>query len=414
MPGREAVPVRALRVVPRVERGEAVNAGVVLFCRPLRFLGAPHAARRGRCWPRSRPDCDAGEVRAHLDAIERIAAGAADGGPIAALASPSASTGWSRRRARSSSPAGPHRPHERSGGGARAPVRASRQPLSARQTCLPQVPGFRSVEAPEGGGRRKQGTRQARRRRPAGASAAPVILAEVRRTRLLIAAAAILGLGCGGSGDRATARSATPSPTATATSTPTATIARPGLRLQQIGSFASPVYVTAPPGDRRRIFVVEQGGTRADRARRQDASSARSSTSADRITSGGEHGLLSLAFAPDYASSGRFYVYYTDAQRRHPDRRVPARASAERADHDSARVVLSVSHPASNHNGGLLLFGPGQAALRRPRRRRRRRRPARQPRQRPEPRARCSARSCASTRAAPAAAPTACRPATRS
>ena len=169
----------------------------------------------------------------------------------------------------------------------------------------------------------------------------------------------MFALGCGGGGDRATARPATPSPTptATATGTPTATVARPGLRLKRIGNFSSPVYVTAPPGERGRIFVVEQGGTvRIVRGGKKidrpflDISG--------RISSGGERGLLSLAFAPDYASSGLFYVYYTAGN---GDIRIAEfrRASAERADHDSERTVLSVTHPASNHNGGLVLFGPG-------------------------------------------------------
>jgi glucose/arabinose dehydrogenase len=173
---------------------------------------------------------------------------------------------------------------------------------------------------------------------------------------VVIAAAAVLALGCGGGGDRATARSATPTTSATATETPSATIARPGLRLQRIGNFDAPVYVTAPRGDRRRIFVVEQGGT---------VRIVRGGQKLDRpfldvsgqIDAGGERGLLSLAFAPDYASSGLFYVYYTapDGDIRIVEYR---RASAERADAGSARVVLSVDHPASNHNGGLIKFGP--------------------------------------------------------
>jgi glucose/arabinose dehydrogenase len=176
--------------------------------------------------------------------------------------------------------------------------------------------------------------------------------------RALIAAVVALAVGCGGGDDRATARS---SPTAAASESPapapTATpAARPGLRLQRIGTFANPVYVTAPPGDRRRVFVVEQGGTvRVVRdGRKVDRPFLDVS---DRISSGGERGLLSLAFAPDYASSRRFYVYYTatDGDIRIVEYR---RSSAERADHGSARRVLSVSHPASNHNGGLVLFGP--------------------------------------------------------
>jgi glucose/arabinose dehydrogenase len=170
---------------------------------------------------------------------------------------------------------------------------------------------------------------------------------------VLIAAVALLALGCGGDGDAPAARStATPS----ATSTPTATIARPGLRLKRIGNFDNPVYVTAPPGDRRRIFVVEQGGY-VWIVRGGDKLDRPFLAIPSRISSGGERGLLSLAFAPDYASSGRFYVYYTapDGDIRIVEYR---RASANRADHDSARVVLSVEHPASNHNGGLVLFGP--------------------------------------------------------
>lgn len=72
------------RVVPRVERGEAVNAGVVVFCRPLQFLAARTTvdeARLRALWP----DVDVELVRSHLQAIERIAAGDRDAGPIAQL-----------------------------------------------------------------------------------------------------------------------------------------------------------------------------------------------------------------------------------------------------------------------------------------------------------------------------------------
>jgi glucose/arabinose dehydrogenase len=170
---------------------------------------------------------------------------------------------------------------------------------------------------------------------------------------VVLAALAVLAVGCGSGGGAATARGTS---TATSTPTPSATIARSGVRLERIGTFDKPVYVTAPPGDRRRIFVVEQGGY---------VRIMRDGEKLDRpflaiptlISSGPERGLLSLAFAPDYASSGRFYVYYTapDGDLRIVEYR---RASAERADHDSARVVLSVTHPAANHNGGLVRFGP--------------------------------------------------------
>jgi glucose/arabinose dehydrogenase len=132
--------------------------------------------------------------------------------------------------------------------------------------------------------------------------------------------------------------------------------ARRGVRLVRVGSFTSPLYVTSPPGDRRRTMVVEQAGrimvVRDGRKLARPFLDIRS-----RVTSGGEQGLLSVAFPPDYASSGRFYVYYTDrgAQERIVEFR---RASADRADASSARLVLRMADPEPNHNGGLLLFGP--------------------------------------------------------
>ena len=84
MPGREPFQYAALRIVPRVERGEAVNAGVVLFCRPLRFLGARTQLDETLLRALA-PDCDAAAVREALETIERIAAGDAAGGPLAGL-----------------------------------------------------------------------------------------------------------------------------------------------------------------------------------------------------------------------------------------------------------------------------------------------------------------------------------------
>jgi hypothetical protein len=72
------------RVVPRLDRGERVNVGVVVFCRPLQYLAARTAvddARLSALWP----ELDTAAVRAHVAAIERIAAGDPAGGPIAAL-----------------------------------------------------------------------------------------------------------------------------------------------------------------------------------------------------------------------------------------------------------------------------------------------------------------------------------------
>jgi hypothetical protein len=73
-----------LRLVPRIERSERINVGVVLFSRPVEFLGARTALNEARAlvlWP----ELDVESVRAHLAAVERIAAGDSAGGPIARL-----------------------------------------------------------------------------------------------------------------------------------------------------------------------------------------------------------------------------------------------------------------------------------------------------------------------------------------
>lgn len=74
-----------VRVVPRIERGECFNAGVVVFCRPRRFLAARVALDERRLEALA-PGVDADVLRAHLDALAAVAAGTPEAGPIAALA----------------------------------------------------------------------------------------------------------------------------------------------------------------------------------------------------------------------------------------------------------------------------------------------------------------------------------------
>jgi glucose/arabinose dehydrogenase len=137
---------------------------------------------------------------------------------------------------------------------------------------------------------------------------------------------------------------------------PKATTAAAGIGLASIGRFAAPVYLTSPPGDRRRLFVVEQAGrirvVRGGKTLAQPFLDIRSL-----VTSGGEQGLLSVAFPPDHARTGLFYVYYTDKEQ---NQRVIEyrRANADRADPGSARLVLRMEDHEANHNGGLLKFGP--------------------------------------------------------
>ena len=84
MPARSPFQYAALQIVPRVERGERVNAGVVLFCRPLRFLGARTQLDEALLGALS-PNCDPAAVREQLRVMELIAAGDPAAGAIAAL-----------------------------------------------------------------------------------------------------------------------------------------------------------------------------------------------------------------------------------------------------------------------------------------------------------------------------------------
>jgi hypothetical protein len=84
MPASEPFQYAILRVIPHVERGEAINAGVVVFCRPLRYLGA-RAELDEQLLAALAPGCDGGEIRAQLDTLVAVADGRAEGGRVAAL-----------------------------------------------------------------------------------------------------------------------------------------------------------------------------------------------------------------------------------------------------------------------------------------------------------------------------------------
>ena len=132
------------------------------------------------------------------------------------------------------------------------------------------------------------------------------------------------------------------------------------LRLQTIaGNLNSPVFLTAPRGDTNRLFVLEQGGTIRvlDRATGNMLSTFLTLTG---ITSGGERGLLGLAFDPNYNANGRFYTHYTDANGAITIARfLVSSTNADIADPTSQVILVSIPHPTfANHNGGMLAFGP--------------------------------------------------------
>ena len=132
------------------------------------------------------------------------------------------------------------------------------------------------------------------------------------------------------------------------------------LKLQTIASnLNSPVFLTAPPGDVNRLFVLEQRGSIKvlDRATGNNLSMFLTLTG---ITSGGERGLLGLAFDPAYTVNGRFYLHYTDANGAIIIARfLVSPTDANIADPASQVILVSIPHPTfANHNGGMLAFGP--------------------------------------------------------
>lgn len=125
---------------------------------------------------------------------------------------------------------------------------------------------------------------------------------------------------------------------------------------QVVTGLSSPVHLASPPDDAR-LFVVEQGGrvrvVRDGVLLPEPFLDIRS-----KVLSGGERGLLSVAFHPQYAANGRFYVNYTDVDGDTRVERYLVSADPDRADGGSATLVLAVAQPFSNHNGGLVTFGP--------------------------------------------------------
>jgi len=128
------------------------------------------------------------------------------------------------------------------------------------------------------------------------------------------------------------------------------------IRLERVGEFRSPVYLTAPPGDSR-LFIVEQQG-RIQIVKNGQKLSTPFLDISDRVRSGGEQGLLSIAFHPEYRSNGQFFVNFTDRSGDTRVERFVVSANPDAADESSSKLVIGIDQPYSNHNGGLVMFGP--------------------------------------------------------
>ena len=140
----------------------------------------------------------------------------------------------------------------------------------------------------------------------------------------------------------------------------------PPLRVDTIATgLTYPVLAISPVGDSSRLFVVEQGG-RIRIVKNGVLLTRPFLDISTQIVSGGEQGLLGLAFHPNFDANGYFYVNYTDNS---PSGQTTiSRFSVSGSDPDSAvvsseAVILTVAQPFSNHNGGMIAFGPNDGYL---------------------------------------------------
>jgi len=176
-----------------------------------------------------------------------------------------------------------------------------------------------------------------------------------RAAVVCLGATAAAFVACGGS----SGSSPTPVPTATP---PTASCAAgvpvsgiPALAARLVASgLRNPLDLQAAAGDRERLYVVEQGG-RIRVIRNGQLQSTPFLDVSARISSGGERGLLGLAFHPQFATNRRFFVNYTDPRGDTAVAEFRA-TSADAADPATERVLLRQAQPFANHNGGGLAF----------------------------------------------------------
>jgi hypothetical protein len=185
--------------------------------------------------------------------------------------------------------------------------------------------------------------------------------------RFCLLAVAVFLAGCPGESGDGDTMAFVPACPGTQTQTPPPAPA-PGappiaLRLEPVNtSLTFPLFVTAPPGDMTRLFVVEKGG--AIKILNRDTGTL-IATFLDiggpggLISTGSEQGLLGLAFDPQYAANRRFYVSYTDTSgasvvARYLRHLTNSNLGLTPAD----RIILTVPQPFANHNGGMIAFGP--------------------------------------------------------
>jgi glucose/arabinose dehydrogenase len=134
-----------------------------------------------------------------------------------------------------------------------------------------------------------------------------------------------------------------------------------GITTVRIGTgFARPVFAVSPPGDGERLFVLEQhtGKIRILNLLTRQINAVDFLDLAG-LTTGSEQGLLGMAFDPNYADNGLFYLNVTVSGTGATEiRRYEVSADPDIADAGSGVLILTYSQPQTNHNGGWMDFGP--------------------------------------------------------
>lgn len=150
-----------------------------------------------------------------------------------------------------------------------------------------------------------------------------------------------------------------PTPTNEVTATPTPTLSPDNYRWQLIAEgFEHPIFLTHAGDGSGRLFVAEQSGKIRVIQNGEILSEPFLDLTGLAVENAFERGLLGLAFHPDYAHNGRFFVNYTDANGNTVIARYSIAADPNRADPASAEVLLQINQPYPNHNGGDIAFGP--------------------------------------------------------
>ena len=120
-----------------------------------------------------------------------------------------------------------------------------------------------------------------------------------------------------------------------------------------------PIFLAAAPGDAARLFVLEQISARVLIVRDEAVSGTPFLDINEKVSDdGGERGLFSLAFHPDYSENGLFFVCYSDNDGATVIERYQVSGNPDVADPESGSVILTVPQPFPNHNGGMIAFSP--------------------------------------------------------